>query len=303
MTIPTFQELMLPILKILNNNQINQMKEIVDELAMQFNLSEDELEELIPSGNKRFSNRVGWAVTHLKKASLLESIGKSKYSITGKGKNVLAENPVSIDMKFLSKFAEYEAFRHSSKRKIKRKTQKEIIVDSPQTPEELMDSSYQSIKDKLAIELLELIKENSPKFFETLVVDLLVAIGYGSNITGSGKTTGQPYDGGIDGLIKQDKLGLDNIYIQAKRWVSTVGRPTVQEFAGSLLGKGASKGVLITPSGFSKEAIDYVDQFKHATIILIDGVQLAELMIDYNIGVSETNRYIIKKIDRDYFEI
>ena len=301
MTIPTFQELMLPLLQLLSDEKVHYTQDIVDKLSNMFNLTQDEIEELIPSGNKRFSNRVGWATTYLKKAKLITSSGRSQYKITERGKEVLLEQPGNIDMKYLQRFPEYLEFRNRKSKKVNNILESEDD-DPTKTPEELMEISYQSIKEQLASEILELIIENSARFFEILVVDLLVAMGYGGNREDAGEAVGRVNDEGIDGIIKQDKLGLENIYIQAKKWKDSVGRPVVNEFAGSLMGKGANKGILITTSYFTKGANEYAEQLKNPKIILIDGQQLAEYMIDHNLGVTEINEYIIKRIDKDYFE-
>ncbi len=298
MAIPDFQTLMLPLLKITGDGQEHSLSKTIDALALEFQLTDGDRRELLPSGRQaKFDNRVGWARTHLKKAGLLESTGRGKFRMTQRGFGVLKGNPARIDMKFLEQFPEYVDFRTLS-----RQVDKPVGKDdeSDQTPEEILELSYQDLRRDLAQELLERIMECSPRFFESLVVDLLVAMGYGGSRKDAGEAVGQSGDGGIDGIIKEDKLGLDVVYIQAKKWEGTVGRPVVQAFAGSLEGFRARKGILITTSQFSKEARDYVDRIEKK-IVLLDGQQLAQLMIDHNIGVAEVERYVVKKVDLDYF--
>lgn len=271
---------------------------------MQFGLTEEDKREVTSSGNIKYDNRIGWVLTHLRKARLLESTGRGKFRITQQGLGVLKNNPASINMKFLKQFPGYSEFArlkdlstHETNGK-----QSEEVVEAIQTqpPDEILDSLYQSLRRELAQELLDRIKSCSPRFFERLVVDLLVSMGYGGSRKDAGQALGQSGDGGIDGIIKEDKLGLDVIYLQAKRWESTVGRPVVQAFAGSLEGHRARKGVLITTSQFSNDAKDYVTRIEKK-IVLIDGQQLAQLMIDHGLGVAEKATYTIKKIDGDYF--
>jgi restriction system protein len=215
---------------------------------------------------------------------------------------VLKENPPQINVKYLEQFPEFIEFRNkSNKINGNMEAPQEIIEKISQTPQEILDTSYQSLRQNLAQEILERIKNSPPKFFESLVVDLLIAMGYGGSRKDAGQAIGQAGDGGIDGIIKEDKLGLDAIYLQAKRWEGTVTRPVVQGFAGALIGRKARKGVLITTSNFSQQAIDYANSIDNLKIILIDGEQLAQLMIDHDVGVTEESRYIVKKIDLDYF--
>jgi restriction system protein len=298
MAVPNFQSIMLPLLKIASDEQEHSRSEAIDTLALQFELTDEERKELLPSGRQaRFDNRVGWARTYLKKAGLLEIPREGRFRITERGLDVLRGNPANINIKFLRQFPEFVEFEKPSRRA----DDQEMVDEGPvQTPEEILESSYQDIRSELAQELLKRVKECSPKFFETLVVDLLVAMGYGGSRKDAGQAVGQSGDGGIDGIIKEDKLGLDIVYIQAKRWEAVVGRPTVQTFNGSLDGLRARKGVLITTSRFSQEAIDYVMKIERK-IVLIDGEQLVELMIDHGVGVTEVGTYTVKKVDLDYF--
>src|SRR6266704_409663 len=307
MPVPDFQSLMLPLLKIAGDGNEHTTSEVLESLAQQFGLGEGYRDEMLSSGKQRkFDNRVNWTKTYLQKALLLSSTGRSRFRITERGITILKNNPLTINIKFLNQFPEFLAF-HTATNDKEGKTNgtpsasQEIVEKTSQTPQEILEISYQSLRQTLAEELLERIKNNSPKFFESLVVDLLVAMGYGGSRKDAGQAVGQVGDGGIDGIIKEDKLGLDAIYLQAKRWEATVGSPVVQGFAGALMGKKARKGILITTSNFSQQARSYASGIDNLKIILIDGEQLAQLMIDHDVGVTEESRYVVKKIDLDYF--
>ena len=307
MPVPDFQSLMLPLLKIAGDGNEHTTSEVLESLAQQFGLVEGDRDEMLPSGKQRkFDNRVNWTKTYLQKALLLSSTGRSRFRITERGITILKNNPLTINIKFLNQFPEFLAF-HTATNSKEGKTNgttsssQEIVEKTSQTPQEILEISYQNLRQTLAQELLERIKNNTPRFFESLVVDLLVAMGYGGSRKDAGQAIGQVGDGGIDGIIKEDKLGLDAIYLQAKRWEGTVGGPVVQGFAGALIGKKARKGVFITTSNFSPQARTFASGTENLKIILIDGEQLAQLMIDYDIGVTEESRYIVKKIDLDYF--
>lgn len=298
MAIPDYESLMLPVLKLLSDKQEHTIAEINDTLATELNLNPEQVAELLPSGRQRvFYSRVHWARTYLRNAGLVESTGRAKVRITARGLVALKKNPTKIDDEFLTQFAEFREFQHK-----KQKSRSETASDEPksQTPEEMMEAGYQTLRTTLAEDLLERIKKAPPKFFEQLVVDLLVALGYGGSRQDAGQAVGQSRDAGVDGIIKEDRLGLDAVYIQAKRWEAPVGRPTVQAFAGSLEGYRATKGVLITTSKFAQPAIDYVKSIGKR-IVLMDGETLAQLMIDYDIGVAQTASYKIKRVDLDYF--
>jgi restriction system protein len=298
MAVPDFQSLMLPLLRITGDKQEHSIPETIDLLAEEFGLTDEERKELLPSGRQsRLDNRIGWARTYLKKAGLLEGAGRGRFRITERGLQVLKDKPARIDMRFLDQFPEYVHFRSLS-REAEEADGKDAEVN--QTPEEVLELSYQNLRRTLAQELLERIMKCSSRFFESLVVDLLVAMGYGGSRKDAGEAVGQSGDGGIDGIIKEDKLGLDVVYIQAKKWEGTVGRPIVQTFAGSLEGQRARKGILITTSKFSQEAEDYVKRIEKK-IVLIGGEQLAQLMIDHGVGVTEVASYAVKKVDLDYF--
>ncbi len=295
MAIPDYQTIMLPLLKYLGDNQEHSLRDTIEYLGNKFQLSNEERKELLPSGQQAtFDNRVGWARTYMKKAILLEPTRRGYFRITERGKDVLSRNPQKINVKFLGQFQEFMEFRQLRKEK--------IVIPPPtsETPEEALENAYQKLQEGLAVDLIQNVKECSPNFFERLVVALLVKMGYGGSRKEAGQAVGGTADGGIDGIIKEDKLGLDIIYIQAKRWENTVGRPDIQKFAGALQGQKAKKGIFITTSNFSKNALDYVKDIDNK-IILIDGQRLAELMIDHNVGVSPLASYEIKKIDTDYF--
>ena len=300
MAIPDFQSILLPFMRILEDEEEHSLSEVIDTLAGQFELSSEERKELLPSGAQaRFDNRVGWARTYLKKAKLLESTGRGKFVITQRGLEVVKSNPTGIDITFLKRYPEFVEFQTMSRRK--EQGQPDTVLDElSQTPEEVLETAYQNLRDKLAQELLAQVKSCSPRFFERLVIDLLLAMGYGGSRQDAGQAVGQTADDGIDGVIKEDRLGLDTVYIQAKRWNNVVGRPIVQAFAGSLEGYRARKGILITTSDFSKEALEYVNRIEKR-IVLIGGQELAGLMIDYGVGVSEVASYSVKRVDLDYF--
>ncbi len=299
--IPDYQSLMLPVLQFVDNNKEHRMTEVISSLAKKFNLTDKELRELIPSGQTPlFSNRVHWAKTYLKKSGLLDSPKRGVIIITKRGKQVLSDKPVEINVKFLRKFPEFLEFYSLKKSELLNGAG---IVEEvkQQTPEELIDAGYVAISKALEEEILSKLKNVNPSFFERIVVQLLVKMGYGGSIQDAGKAIGKSGDEGIDGIIKEDKLGLDVIYIQAKRWEGVVGRPELHKFVGALAGQGAKKGIFITTSSFTKDAIDYSPK-NETKIVLIDGAKLAKYMIDYNLGVSVQNTYKIKKIDSDYFE-
>jgi restriction system protein len=304
MAVPDYQSLMLPFLKIAADGSEHNLSETIETLAQQFDISDQDRKEILPSGRQqRFDNRVRWVRTYLGKACLITSTGRSKFRITERGAEVLKNNPPQINIKFLKQFPEFLEFVSSKENQTngESNTSQELVEKTSQTPQELLETSYQSLRQDLAQEILEHIKNSPPKFFESLVVDLIIAMGYGGSRKDAGQAVGQVGDGGIDGIIKEDKLGLDAIYLQAKRWEGTVTRPVVQGFAGALIGKKARKGILITTSNFSQQAIEYANGIDNLKIILIDGKQLAQLMIDHDVGVTEESRYIVKKIDLDYF--
>jgi len=300
MAIPDYQTIMLPLLEYLGDKNEHSLQETVDALANRFNLSDEEKKELLPSGQQTtFHNRVGWARTYLKKALLLEATRRGYFKITQGGLKVLSEKPEKIDVDFLTRFPSFIEFRTLRHEKQDDATISTIEV-TDQTPVESFETAYQRIKDNLAVELIQILKSSSPSFFERVVVDLLVKMGYGGTRKDAGQAIGKSGDDGIDGIIKEDRLGLDIIYIQAKKWEGSVSRPEIQKFAGALQGHRARKGIFITTSSYTKEAVDFVTRID-TKIILIDGLTLTNLMIDHNVGVSTIANYEMKKIDTDYF--
>lgn len=302
MPIPDYQTAMLPLLRLASDGAEHTFRQAVDTLADEFHLSDEERSELLPSGTApTFSSRVGWARTYLKQAGLLMSPKRGVFQVTAEGAALLARAPVRIDNVLLNQYESFRAFRARGRQAGEEPRANPIELAAEQTPEDAMAAAYERIRANLEAELLEQVKASSPAFFERLVVDLLVAMGYGGSRSDAGRAIGRSGDGGIDGIIKEDRLGLDVIYVQAKRWDSTVGRPEIQKFAGALQGQRASKGVFITTSGYSREALDYVNLIS-TKIILIDGDMLTSLMVDHNVAVARTGLYELKKIDADYFE-
>ena len=299
MPIPDYQTLMLPLLRLASNGVERPFREAVEKLADEFVLTDD---ELLPSGTAHvFGSRVGWARSYLKQAGLLEAPKRGIFRITPEGKALLAKNPAKIDNTLLNQYASFRAFRARGKETEDSAKPTLMEIASDQTPEDAMAVAYQRVRKNLESELLEQIKTSSPAFFERLVVDLIVAMGYGGSRQDAGRAIGRSGDGGIDGIIKEDRLGLDVIYLQAKRWENTVGRPEVQKFAGALQGQRANKGIFITTSNYSREALEYINVIA-TKIILIDGDMLTTLMVDHNVAVAKTGTYELKKIDSDYFE-
>ena len=300
--IPDFQSIMLPLLKIAGDKKEHTIQEVRDLLAKKFNLSEEERSKILfKSKQKMFANRVGWARTYLKKAELLVYEPKGYFKITDRGLKVLQEKPSKINIKYLKRFPELLEFIKPPKKIVHPKDKDIELILEKKTPEDLLEIGYKKLQEKLLSDLLEKITQCSPEFFERLVVELLVGMGYGGSFEDAGKAIGKSGDEGIDGIIKEDKLGLDVIYIQAKKWTkSPISRPEIQKFAGALLGKKAKKGVFMTTSTFSVGAINYAKNVENK-IILIDGKQLTRYMIENGIGVSETASYKVNKIDLDYF--
>lgn len=303
MPLPSYQTLMLPLLRLAADQQPHRFREIVSQIANTLQLTTAERTELLGSGTQTvLMNRVSWARTYLKQAGALSTPERGCLQITERGLKLLANHPEGITLALLQQFPEFQAFKQ---RKRHKDPDREIQWDSDiifdDTPEDILASAYRVLSESLEQELLEAVKQATPKFFEHLVVDLLVKMGYGGNRTDAGQALGKTGDGGIDGIINEDRLGLDVIYIQAKRWEGTVGRPDIQRFAGALQGQRAKKGVFITTSNFSREAKEYAALIE-TRIILIDGTRLAELMVEHNIGVSIVEAYEVKKLDSDYFE-
>lgn len=301
MAIPDYQTCMLPFLRFLEDGAEHTLRDAEEHLAGHFGLTPNERAELLPSGQQGiFRNRIGWARTYLKKAGLLESPRRGVFKITGQGIESLASNPARIDVKYLEQFPEFIEFRTLSKPGNVAATP-DGQPEPQTTPEEAIELAHQGIREQLVSELLNRILSCSPTFFEQLVVELLVKMGYGGSRRDAGERVGQSGDGGIDGIIKEDRLGLDTIFIQAKRWQGSVGRPEIQKFVGALQGQRAKKGVFITTSTYTAEAADYATRID-TKVVLVDGQRLAELMIDFDVGVVPAATYIVKRIDLDYFE-
>jgi len=304
MPIPDYQSLLLPFLERLSDGAEHTSREVTEQLAAEFALTPEERSEYLPSGgSKVFDNRVGWARTYLKKALLLRSPARAKYVITDRGRQVLAENLDRLDVDHLKRFPEFVAFMSSSKSNKKSAAGKKIDEEQSEntkTPDEILETAYQSLRHDLAHDILEKVKDCSPAFFENLVVELLLKMGYGGSRKDAGQAIGRSGDGGIDGIIKEDRLGLDVLYIQAKRWDGTVGRPEIQKFVGALQGRKARKGIFITTGTFSSGAKDYVKDIQNS-VVLIDGNDLTDYMIDFGVGVSQIREYRIMAMDSDYF--
>ena len=299
MAIPDFQSIFLPLLKACADGKEHTKQELLPVLAKQFGLTEAELAIKIASGGARiFDNRVGWATSYLKQAGLLENLRRGVYRITARGLQVMDENPQPLNIRYLKRATEFLASKGKPKDESKFV---DLAAVNPETPDELIAGGYKQLREALAIELLDRIKQVTPSRFEELVVELLLKMGYGGTQEDAGRVVGKSGDGGIDGIINEDRLGLDVIYIQAKRWEADVGRPDIQKFVGALAGNKANKGVFITSSGFSKGAVDYASQVNHR-VVLIDGPMLAELMMDHDLGVSTKEVYTVKRLDTDYFE-
>lgn len=300
---------MLPFLRDLAASGERTGQETLDALAAHFALTPEELAQRLPSGTQGlFTNRVAWAKSHLKGAGLVESPRRGVYRITDRGRAVLAENLPKLGVSYLARFPEYVAYRSGGRDSNDNNAasgRDETTPASPtddRTPDDLMEDGHGQLRAALVVDLRERIATMRPAAFEQLVVDLLIAMGYGGPQDDAGLVVGRGGDEGIDGVIREDHLGLDTIYIQAKRWQAVVGRPEIQRFAGALQGQRARKGVFITTSGFTKDARAYIDSIS-TTIVLVDGPELAELMIDHGVGVSTVKRYEIKRVDSDYFSV
>jgi len=301
--IPDYQSIMLPLLNSISDGQTYKFRDVVNSLSDQFQLSQEEKKELLPSGTQAiFDNRVGWARFYLKKAGLIVSEKRGTMQITEAGKSLLEKNITELNAKDLEQFDDFVAFKESMTQTQKKKDEKNLQPSfEDTTPVELLEYAYQKLKNDLASELLDTIKSATPEFFEKLVIDLLIRMGYGGSRKDAGQALGKSGDGGIDGIIKEDMLGLDAIYIQAKKWDNTVPVKEIRDFAGALLGNKARKGIFITTSNFPGSAYEFVNQIEHK-IILINGEMLTDLMIQHSVGVSIDNSYEVKKIDTDYFE-
>ncbi|MDW7711308.1 MAG: restriction endonuclease [Deferrisomatales bacterium] len=301
MAIPDFQSFFKPLLDIAADGAEHTVREARERIAKQMRLSEEDLSEMLPSGSeRRFDNRVAWAKSFFVQAGVLTSPKRGCFQITDRGRELLAQGHNRIDIKVLNQYPEFREFRTSSGKK--GGDQGQDRGTEAETPEESLQSAYESIRADLANALLTKVSGNSPKFFEDLVIDLMLSMGYGGSRADAGKSLGRSGDEGIDGIINEDKLGLDVIYLQAKRWQGSVGRPDLQKFVGALHGRRAKKGVFITTGTFSQEAVRYVENID-PKVILIDGRKMAELMIDHGVGVSTVKTFELKRMDTDYFEV
>jgi restriction system protein len=300
MAVPDFQSMMLPLLEALADGAEHSNAAVYDTVARQMNVAAEDL-QLMHSGGEQtvFYNRVAWGKTYLNKGGLLKSPRRGTIQITESGQRVLKTRPPKIDIRFLKQIGGGDWLKPSPSKEVVQ-DEEPISETGAATPEDLIEAGYQSLREELILEIIEQVKRCSPQFFERLVVKLLVAMGYGGSLEDAAQVLGRGGDGGIDGTIKEDKLGLDVICIQAKRWEGTVGRPVVQAFAGSMEGFRARKGVLITTSNFSKDATDYVTRIERK-IVLVDGQRMAELMIGHNVGVTVMQTYEIKRVDSDFF--
>ena len=302
--IPKYKEIMLPFLKYLSDGREHELSETVEVLAEQFGLTDDELRKFLPSGHQQvFRNRVGWVRTYIKKAGLMTSPKRAHFRITDRGLGLLIENPPEISTQSLTRYDKFVKFKSIKREKQSGiSSQSDIFEsDTDKTPEETLEYAYQKLKHDLGKEILDMVKNCSPALFEKLVIDLLIAMGYGGSRKDAGEAMRKSGDGGIDGIIKADKLGLDIIYLQAKRWDNAVHIKEIRDFTRALASKKAKKGIFITTSGFPNSIVEFVGQVEYK-IILIDGERLADLMIENNIGLSTVNTYQVKTIDSDYFE-
>lgn len=304
MAIPDYQTLMLPVLKIAAGGE-TRVPEAAEKLANLLGLTEEQRNEFLPSGRQRIlHNRIHWAKFYMSKAGLIESPKRGIFKASPAGIDLLASNPASIDVEELKAYPSFVEFYESSTSKQPKdeKPAAKAVAASPATPEEQIDAAQSVLHSALSSDLLQRILDNSPSFFEHLIVELLVAMGYGGTHENAALKLGKSGDNGVDGVIDEDRLGLDRIYVQAKRYAeqNTVQRPEVQGFVGSLVGFGASKGVFVTTSIFSAGAREYANQIPQR-VILIDGAQLTDLMIEHDVGVRVNRRVAIKRLDEDFF--
>ena len=301
MAVPDFQSLMLPLLRLAGDGMDHTFKDAVEAIAIEFSLTPEERNELLPSSSRTtlFYNRLAWAKTHMTMAGLLQAPRRGVFCITQRGRELLASQLARIDMKTLQQLPEYERARRGD---VQASVEPALpaVAFSELTPEESIERAHLSLRKDLARELLESIMQCSPAFFELLIIKLMIKMGYGGSREEAGKAVGRSGDGGIDGIINEDRLGLDAIYLQAKRWEGVIGRPEIMKFVGALAGQRATKGVFITTSWFTQDAKDYAlsSQYK---VVLIGGERLADLMIEHDLGVSVAATYQLKRIDSDFF--
>ncbi|WP_428305462.1 restriction endonuclease [Lacipirellula sp.] len=302
MSLPNYQEFMLPFLTAIADGKPHRISDLIDRLADALTLNDEQRSELLPSGQRVLANRVGWARTYLKKAGLIESPERGLMLLSDRGRSVLNENLQQVNQQVLDRFPEFREWRTAKK--------DEGAGEGPSpnaetvaslTPDEVMEAAYRELNDQVASDLLETLKRSSPYFFEKVVLTLLAAMGYGG-VHGGSLITPASGDGGIDGLIHEDKLGLDTVCVQAKRWEGTVGRPVVQGFVGSMDMHRSRKGVVITTGRYSQDAHDYVNRIEGKKVVLIDGVQLAQLMIEHRVGVAARRTYVLVDLSQDFFD-
>jgi len=302
LAIPDYETLMLPLLKRLADGQARVLRDVIAALADEFKLSDEERAQLLPSGGTlTFASRVGWAKTYMKKAGLLSQPKRGTVQITPAGQSVLNSQPPHLDSKYLDRFDSFVVFRNAGRDSVNQLQPLQAALPSDQTPDEVMEAASSQLRAALSDEVLERIKSCPPVFFERLVVQLLIRMGYGGSREEAGRAVGRSGDGGIDGVINEDRLGLDAIYLQAKRWEGSVGEGQIRDFKGALDAKGAQKGVFITTSNFTSSAITAAQNSRSYKIVLIDGARLADLMIEHDLGVSVAATYQLKRIDSDFF--
>ena len=303
MAIPDFQTLMRPLLDLHADREEHLNRDLVNALAEQFSLTPEERREMLPSGRaKTFDNRVGWAKTYISAAGLIEAPRRAVLIITEKGVQALVDHPKTIDLRVLAKLNGSRSVRERRRdEKPELEQERDAGIEIHETPEEAVENAYLTLRNDVEREIVAKILANPPEFLERVIIDLVVKMGYGGNRKDAGEAIGRSGDEGIDGIIKEDPLGLDIIYLQAKRYEGTVGRPEIQKFAGALQGQRARKGIFITTSSYSKDAKEFASKID-TKIILIDGSTLAKLMFDHGVGVSVNTVYEVKKVDTDYFE-
>lgn len=302
MPVPSYEALLLPLLQSLADGDERAMGELRDVVAAALKLTPEARSELLPSGRQTvFANRLGWAKTYLEKAGLLETTRRGVYRVSAEGRALLASRPDSISNATLGRYPSFRSFvgRDGAPDEGASPTP----ATQSLTPREQLEAAYGRLRAETERELLALVRQRPWDFFERLVVELLVAMGYGGGVEDADKAlvVGRSGDGGIDGVIKQDALGLDSVYVQAKRWEHNVGRPDVQAFVGSLEGVRARKGVFLTTSDFTREAREYVGHIDKR-VVLVDGEKLAALMFEHGVGVTTVETYALKRIDSDFFD-
>lgn len=300
MAVPKYYEFMPSIIKCLGDGKVHSLKELNDYCAKSFDLTDADRSETISSGQNKLHNRVGWAKSYLKKAGLIESTKRAHFQLTEEGRKALDQGAECVTLDYLSQFDSFNEFQG---RQLNYDTVDSPIIVHNVSPQERIEAALTELNNELADELMAEVMKISPYEFEQLVVKLLITMGYGRPQDNPDAVTRKSGDEGIDGIVSADKLGFDSIYIQAKQWKSgsVVGRPEIQKFLGALAGQGATKGIFITTAQFTKDAIAFASKQLHSKIVLVDGQQLAKLMIEYNLGVSTIATYQVKRIDSDFF--